>query len=357
MLSIHRVSNSLAHTSRRLVRQRGETVAPFWYSYTTSIGRRLPQNNRVLASSSSSSSSALFSKRFTSSKANNPTQDATTKLSKKTDAEKRSSSIWNNRADFFNRKRFLDTSLSETCGHLSSVLVLTAYTMTDMFLLRVVSLVATSLALLFQYYRKIPLWIPIRWNLVLVAINATMVTKLHLERQRADAMTPVMQKLYENGHFEQRGFSKVEFLRLYELAQVVELPPGSVVVKKGQAKESLQFLIEGSVDVLTNGKKVAQLEKYKFIGEISLLGRMQKQNIDTGASADVVVRNKPAKLLVWEFDELIPYLQEDRQVWNALAAYLNYDLTSKLLQDGMIRRASSTNHPLVLQQKPLSPQK
>mmetsp|Transcript_24779 Transcript_24779/g.60873 ORF Transcript_24779/g.60873 Transcript_24779/m.60873 type:complete len:369 (+) Transcript_24779:77-1183(+) len=60
MLSIHRVSNSLAHTSRRLVRQRGETVAPFWYSYTTSIGRRLPQNNRVLASSSSSSSSKLY---------------------------------------------------------------------------------------------------------------------------------------------------------------------------------------------------------------------------------------------------------------------------------------------------------
>ncbi|CAJ1947853.1 unnamed protein product [Cylindrotheca closterium] len=294
-----------------------------------------------------------ISKRFTSSKVNPPDVPKPSKVDAKMDAD---SSIWNNRADFFNRKRFLDHNLSELAGNLSSFLVLAAYTMTDIFALRLVSLVATSLALVFQYYRKIPLWIPIRWNLVLVLINGAMVTKLHLERQRADSMTPTMQELFEKGHFQQRGFSKVEFLRLYELAQVVKVPPGTVVVKKGQAKHSLQFLIEGSVDVLKNGKKVAQLEQYKFIGEISLLGRMLLNNMDTGASADVVVRkNKDATFLVWEFDELIPYLQQDRQVWNALASYLNYDLTSKLLRDGMIQRASSANHPLVLQKKPLFP--
>ncbi|KAL3933365.1 MAG: hypothetical protein SGBAC_010434 [Bacillariaceae sp.] len=338
----------LRNRKRVRLRQRGETVAPFLV-----VGK---ENNQQFYCSHHHSTKC--SKRFTSSKVK-PQKDVP-KVSTndaKNKNKKTAQSLWNNRAEFFNRKRFVNLNLAEVAGNLSSFLVLTAYTMTDMFALRVVSLAATSLALIFQYYRKIPLWIPIRWNLVLVAINATMVTKLHLERQRADAMTPAMQELYKHGHFGQRGFSKVEFLRLYELAQVVELPPGTVVVKRGEAKHSLQFLVEGSVDVLKNGKKVAQLEKFKFIGEISLLGRMLLHNMDTGASADVVVRSsKPATFLVWEFDELIPYLQEDRQVWNALASYLNYDLVSKLLRDGMIQRASSTNTPLVLQQKPVSPQ-
>lgn len=325
MLSISRFSNRVVISSRRLVRQRGEALAPFLLPrpFSKTGGRQevsVPNCERFFASSKTE-----------------PSKDAATPSNDTHDT-----SIWSNDADFFNRKRFLNLNLSEMAGNLSSFLVLAAYTMTDMFALRVVSLVATSLALLFQYYRKIPLWIPIRWNIVLVLINATMVTKLHLERQRAHAMTPAMQELYEKGHFKQRGFSKVEFLRLYEMARVVELPPGTILVKEGHAKHSLHFLLEGSVDVMKNGQKLAQLEQYKFIGEISLLGQMLLNHMDTGASADVVVnRSKPAKFLEWNFDELIPYLQEDRQVWNALASYLNYDLTSKLLRDGVIHKATS----------------
>eukprot|EP00980_Cylindrotheca_fusiformis_P018642 scaffold6200_cov118-Cylindrotheca_fusiformis.AAC.4 len=227
-------------------------------------------------------------------------------------------------------------------GNVSSILVLAAYTMTDILALRVISVAATTLALLFQYYRKVPLWIPIRWNVVLLLINTTMVTKLYLERQRAESMTKDMEELYEKGQFSRRGFSRVEFLRLHDLAEVVTLPPNQVMVRQGEHKESLHFLLEGSVRIDKHGKTVARLGKYKFIGEVSLLGRMI-EDIDTGASADVIVDGKkPATFLKWKFDELIPYLQGDREVYNALAAYLNHDLTAKLLRDGVVQRATTT---------------
>lgn len=255
-------------------------------------------------------------------------------------------SLWNNESSFFNQKRALNLNISEMAGNFSSILVLAAYTMTDMFALRVVSLAATSLSLVFQYYRKVPLWIPIRWNFVLLFINTTMVTKLYLEKQRAESMTKDMEELYEHGQFSRRGFSRVEFLRLYDLAEVVTLPPNQVMVQEGEAKESLHFLLTGSVKINKNGKTVARLGKYKFIGEVSLLGRMV-EDFDTGASADVIVDAKaPATFLKWDFNTLIPYLQGDRQVYNALAAYLNHDLTAKLLRDGVIQRATSTSHSL-----------
>jgi CRP-like cAMP-binding protein len=315
MFSILHASKRLITSSRCLLRkhQVSSTSITAVTSRTPSMPRRQP--------------------RFFSSSSTKTTTSET--------AAKPNMSLWNNESSFFNKKRILNLNISEMAGNFSSILVLGAYTMTDMFSLRVVSLAATSLSLIFQYYRKVPLWIPFRWNFVLLFINATMVTKLHLERQRAESMTADMEELFEKGQFSCRGFSRVEFLRLYDLAEVVTLPPDQVMVREGQAKESLHFLLDGTVRINKRGKTVARLGKYKFIGEVSLLGRMV-QDINTGASADVIVDCKaPATFLKWDFDKLIPYIQGDREVFNALAAYLNYDLTAKLLRDGVVTTSSS----------------
>lgn len=253
---------------------------------------------------------------------------------------KNNTSFWSNECAFLNKKRIMDMNLAEIAGNLASILVLVAYTTTDMFSLRVVSICATLLSTSYQYYRQVPLWIPIRWNIVLLLINSFMVTRLYLERKRANEMSKDMEALYRHGHFESRGFSKVEFLRLHELASTVTLPPDRVIVKQGEPKDGLYFLIYGDVLIKKNGETIAHLDMYNFIGEMSLLGKMN-HGMDTGASADVIVGDsRPATFLKWDFDTLIPYLKDDREVFNALAAYLNYDLTAKLLRDGIARNAA-----------------
>lgn len=252
-------------------------------------------------------------------------------------------SFWSNENAFLHEKRILDMSLSEMAGNLSYVFVMCAYTMTDILSLRLCSISGTLLGILFLYYRKIPMWIPIRWNFLLLFINSFMVARIYLENKRANEMSKDMEALYRHGLFESRGFSKVEFLRFHELASTVTLPPERVIVKKGEPKHSLYFLLSGNVLIKKNGETIANLDKHIFIGEVSLLGKMC-QGMDTGASADVVVGSRPATFLRWDFDALIPYLKKDREVFNALSAYLNYDLTAKLLgegRDGLTQKATT----------------
>ena len=238
-------------------------------------------------------------------------------------------------------------NISEFCGNAASILTLTAYTMTDMMELRITAICATILSLTFQYYRAVPLWIPIRWNGVLLFLNLTMVSTLYLERRRAQQMSPNIEELYDKGQFQSRGFSRVEFLRLHDLASTVTLEPGKLLVKEGEVKDALFFLVDGSVHITKKphpDKVVAQLEPYHFLGEISLLSRMaasssQAPAWESTATANVVVSSKePAVFLEWKFDQLIPFLQEDRAVRNALSAFINHDLTSKLSRDDRIQK-------------------
>lgn len=238
-------------------------------------------------------------------------------------------------------------NISEFCGNAASILTLTAYTMTDMMELRITAICATILSLTFQYYRAVPLWIPIRWNGVLLILNLTMVSTLYLERRRAQQMSPDLEQLYEKGQFQSRGFSRVEFLRLHDLASTVTLGPSKCLVKEGEAKNALYFLVDGSVHITKHphpDKVVAHLQPYHFLGEISLLSRMaasssQAPAWESTATANVMVSSQqPAVFLEWKFDRLIPFLQEDRAVRNALSAFINHDLTSKLLRDGQIQK-------------------
>ena len=305
---------------------------------------------------------------------------------------------------------------TEMCGNISSILVLCAYSMSDILELRVTAISATLLGLCFQYFRIQPLWIPIRWNLVLLCINTYMVTTLYLERQRANSMPQDMEHIYINGKFQQRGFNKVEFMRLYELAKIVQYPINHVIIQQGNVKNTLHFILDGTVSVSTtsttttsstltstsasddsdqsssNNNPVIILDKYHFIGEISLLSRMlsSQEEVEEGkdnnnksdgstattsststsdsdddddnglvvASANVTVVSSAgsasvgdedgaeaetmATFLEWDFDTLVPYLKQDREVFNALSAYFNYDLTNKLLRESNISSTTTT---------------
>lgn len=138
-----------------------------------------------------------------------------------------------------NRELLGGHSISELAGNLSFVGVCVAYLNTDILMLRVLSLGSIALSIVFQYYRAIPLWIPIRWNVLLLGINTVMTLNLVFERNRADNMGKELEKIYGEGLFQARGFSKVEFLRLFEKAQVVTLKPGEKLAEDGKENRKL----------------------------------------------------------------------------------------------------------------------
>ena len=93
--------------------------------------------------------------------------------------------------------------------------------------------------MVFQYYRAVPLWIPLKWNALLLIINGTMATALYLERRRADEMGPDLERLYEQGWFRKRGFSRVEFCRLLSQSRPRQLREGDVIAREGKPNDAL----------------------------------------------------------------------------------------------------------------------
>lgn len=73
----------------------------------------------------------------------------------------------------------------ELFGHLSFVLLGAAYLTRDVITLRCVAVGGLSAAVVFQYFRPAPLWLPLRWNLLFVGINAVWVGRLWWEEHLA----------------------------------------------------------------------------------------------------------------------------------------------------------------------------
>ena len=65
--------------------------------------------------------------------------------------------------------------------------------------------------------------------------------------------------------------SRKELVQLARLSDDVEVPPGRVLCKEGAPGREFFVLVEGEVDVVKNGRRVAALGAGDFVGEISLL--------------------------------------------------------------------------------------
>src|ERR671923_243211 len=67
------------------------------------------------------------------------------------------------------------------------------------------------------------------------------------------------------------GCSKKELEALAVIADEIDLREGSVLTREGQPGREFFVLVEGSVDVTRNGRKVAELRAGDWFGEIALL--------------------------------------------------------------------------------------
>jgi hypothetical protein len=137
------------------------------------------------------------------------------------------------------KRKYLRMSVSELVGNVSFVCATAAYMNTDILELRCLVMGGISLSIIFQYYRAVPMWIPIRWNFLLLGINAAMVTSLVLERRKANRMPKELEELYMNAHFENRGFSRVESCGMFELGKKTRLKAGDVIARDGQENTKL----------------------------------------------------------------------------------------------------------------------
>jgi len=184
-----------------------------------------------------------------------------------------------------------------------------------------------------QYYRPIPLLIPIRWNFLFLLINGSMVVLLMKERREARDMGETEQKLFDE-EFSKMGFTDVEFYRLISAAKKTTVQPGFCFCSKNADQEKMYFIVDGDVSIkasTVDSPTIAVVRKNSFIGEMSFLSYLHDETIGHQAGAYAVAR-APCNVLEWDFDELrnTLLLEQNRGVCNAFQAFLSCDLRRKL---------------------------
>ncbi len=63
-----------------------------------------------------------------------------------------------------------------------------------------------------------------------------------------------------------------EVIRVLSVADLFKVNPGHLICKEGDPGSEMMLVIQGSVEVLKAGKRIAQLAKGDFFGEMSMLG-------------------------------------------------------------------------------------
>ncbi|GMI48682.1 hypothetical protein TrCOL_g12498 [Triparma columacea] len=244
----------------------------------------------------------------------------------------------------------MNESLSNMCGHFSFILLGTSYITSDIFHLRILAMSGISLSILFQYYRPLPLFIPIRWNALFLITNAGMIAALLSERNEANKMSDNERELYDR-EFKQMGFTPVEYYRLVRAGRRRQVKQGSYLCEESQVQKNMYFLLSGSIEVSidsTNNptaevspsgsqqitrrrSRVASISPNSFIGEMTFLTYLQESRRSTSASTTCIA-NEDSEVLEWDFEELATALEteKNRGVKNALQAKLSNDLRKKL---------------------------
>mmetsp|Transcript_27184 Transcript_27184/g.51506 ORF Transcript_27184/g.51506 Transcript_27184/m.51506 type:complete len:299 (+) Transcript_27184:125-1021(+) len=251
---------------------------------------------------------------------------------------------FNHKSRFWNEPRsiFKDESLSNVCGHLSFCLLGASYVTQDILSLRCLAMGGISLSIVFQYFRTLPLWIPIRWNSLFLAINGFMVAFLVKERTEANLMAPWQRQLYET-EFAHMGFTEVEFCRLLETSKKLKKAKGAMVCIEGVPQDKMYFVLSGEIEVKSKGeaaasehltRTIATITDNSFIGEMTFLAHLQEISAQPAAEVATAscVCSKETEVLEWNFSDLVMYLKlpANRGVANALQAKLSNDLRLKL---------------------------
>lgn len=208
----------------------------------------------------------------------------------------------------------------------ANVVYLASYSVRDILWLRILTVVGATLLMPYYFLQAAPLWAPIGWNLVFVAINIYWITRLLLDR-RPVPFNDDERRLY---HLAFQNMNERDAFKLFRMGTWSSEPAGKVLLTQGQPVGALSLIVNGEVSVEMDGKQVDTLREGRFLGGIALLHR------DTHFVAPVTVKTKSvSRIIVWQFDDLDAYFAKDTGLQIALEACLGLEV-ARFLQTARV---------------------
>ena len=211
-------------------------------------------------------------------------------------------------------------NIATIAGHLAFGLIAFSFLVKDILYLRFVSIVASLFSVFYNWVIPVePMWIPIGWNFVFVALNLYHIAVIMYEKRPVD-MSPKHKELYETMF---KNMTPVEFLKITKIADWIHFKSKESITQKGHTVPTLNLIYNGTVDVIVDDKKVAELKDGQFVGEMSFL-------TEKPATATCVVKYD-TECLVWKQEQFKDLLKRNPSLYFTIQSLLSTQVSSALV--------------------------
>ena len=211
-------------------------------------------------------------------------------------------------------------NIAVVAGHLAFGLIAFSFVVKDILWLRLVSILASLFSVFYNWVIPIePMWIPIGWNFVFVALNLYHIAIIVYEK-RPVHMSPKHKELYETMF---KNMTPVEFLKITKIADWIHFKSGELITQKGHIVPTLNLIYNGTVDVVVENKTVAELKDGQFVGEMSFL-------TEKAATATCKVRHD-TECLVWKQEQFKELLKRNPSLYFTIQGLLSAQVSDALV--------------------------
>ena len=211
-------------------------------------------------------------------------------------------------------------NIATIAGHLAFGLIAFSFLVKDILYLRFLSILASLFSVFYNFYIPVePMWLPIGWNFVFVALNLYHIAVIIYEK-RPVQMSPKHKELYETMF---NDMTPVEFLKITKIADWTHFKSGEIITQQTHKVPDLNLIYNGTVDVAVDGKKVAELKDGQFIGEMSFL-------TEKPATSTCIVKHD-SEVLVWKQEQFKELLKRNPSLYFTIQSLLSAQVSSALV--------------------------
>ncbi|MDQ0470716.1 Crp/Fnr family transcriptional regulator [Labrys wisconsinensis] len=212
----------------------------------------------------------------------------------------------------------LESFLQNGLVHVAALIGVAAMTFRSQLLLRGLLLASTMLYIVYYLaVPPVPMWAPIFWSAVTVAINGTMMARIVLDRTQFRLTLDEQRLQAELGDTLSPG----AFRRLMALASWRTAESPRILTREGAPVESLFYVVDGALGITKSGKSFP-IAAGTFIGEVAFL---------RGTPASATATLQPgARYVEWPAAALGRLLDGNPSLRTAFGSLLNEDMAAKV---------------------------
>jgi len=224
-------------------------------------------------------------------------------------------------------------SLSEYFGHVAFLALALSFSFQDILSLRLCSLLSGISMAFFNYYHPHgkPLFLPFRWNLIFIFINAYMIVLILWNRWKSKRLDPFEEKMFEQ-NFAVTGMDLMDFRTLCLAGELTKAKKGDYLTKQGTRCLYVRVIISGhAAFTIDDNQPCSAAGPGNFVSELGLhAGIRFAHQVST---ASTVVSSDELVCYSWRRGALIDVLESNQRIAAAFQNAISGDLVRKLTSD------------------------